>query len=50
MADTNTAAATRPGETETIVYLNHDELHPFKGHPFQVRDDDAIQVFYFGRV
>jgi ParB/RepB/Spo0J family partition protein len=36
--------ATRPGETETIVYLNHDELHPFKGHPFQVRNDDAMKA------
>ena len=36
--------ATRPGEAETIVYINHDELHPFKGHPFQVRDDEAMKA------
>jgi ParB/RepB/Spo0J family partition protein len=35
--------ATRPGETETIVYLTHAELFPFKGHPFGVRDDDAMK-------
>ena len=32
--------ATRPGETEQIVYIAHADLHPFKGHPFEVRDDD----------
>jgi len=36
--------ATRPGETETIVYINHADLHPFKSHPFQVRDDDAMKA------
>ena len=36
--------ATRPGEAETIVYINHADLHPFKGHPFQIRDDDAMKT------
>ena len=36
--------ATRPGEAETIVYIDHSDLHPFKNHPFQVRDDDAMKT------
>jgi len=36
--------ATRPGETEKIEYIKHADLHPFKGHPFQVRDDDAMKA------
>jgi len=35
--------ATRSGETEKIVYIDHSELHPFKNHPFQIRDDDAMK-------
>jgi len=35
--------ATRPGEKETIVYIDHSELHPFKNHPFKVRDDDEMK-------
>ena len=35
--------ATRPGDTETVVYIPHAELHAFKGHPFLVRDDDAMK-------
>jgi len=35
--------ATRPGETEKIVYIDHAELHPFKGHPFKIRGDDAMR-------
>ena len=35
--------AKRPGGKETIVYIDHADLHPFKNHPFQVRDDDANQ-------
>ena len=31
--------APRSNEPEKIVYLNLSELHPFKNHPFQVRDD-----------
>jgi ParB/RepB/Spo0J family partition protein len=26
------------------VYIDHSELHPFKNHPFQVRDDDAMKT------
>ena len=35
--------ATRPGEKETIVYIDHAELHPFKNHPFKVRDDNEMK-------
>ena len=34
--------ATR-GEKEEIVYLNLSDLHPFKNHPFGVRDDAEMQ-------
>ena len=34
--------APRPGEQEQIVYLNLSELHAFKNHPFQVRNDDEM--------
>ena len=32
-------AAPRTGEQEQIVYINLSELHPFKDHPFQVKQD-----------
>jgi len=32
-------AAPRTDEQEQIVYINLSELHPFKDHPFQVRQD-----------
>ena len=35
--------ATRPGAAESIVYIGHADLHPFKAHPFQVRDDEAMK-------
>ena len=35
--------ATRPGKKETIIYIDHSELFPFKNHPFQVRDDDSMK-------
>jgi hypothetical protein len=35
--------ATRPGKKETIVYIDHTELHPFKDHPFQVRNDNDMK-------
>jgi len=35
--------ATRPGIKETVVYITHAELHPFKHHPFQIRDDEAMK-------
>lgn len=31
------------GEKEEIVYLNLSDLHPFKDHPFGVRDDTEMQ-------
>jgi len=31
--------APRPAETEKIVYISLSELHPFKDHPFQVKQD-----------
>ena len=31
-------------EKEEIVYLNLADLHPFKNHPFGVRDDAEMQV------
>lgn len=31
------------GVKEEIVYLNLSELHPFKNHPFGVRDDAEMQ-------
>lgn len=34
--------APRPGEKEQIVYLNLAELHAFKDHPFQVRNDEEM--------
>lgn len=36
--------ATRPGEVEQIVYLNLSDLHPFKSHPFEVRNDEEMQA------
>lgn len=36
--------ATRPGEVEKIVYLNLSDLHPFKNHPFQVKEDEEMQA------
>ena len=36
--------APRAGETEQIVYLNLSELHAFKNHPFQVRDDEEMRA------
>ena len=35
--------ATRPGKTEQVIYIAHSDLHPFKGHPFKIRDDDAMK-------
>ena len=31
------------GEKEEVVYLNLSELHPFKNHPFGIRDDTEMQ-------
>ena len=35
--------ATRSVEPEQIVYINLSELHPFKNHPFGVRDDSEMK-------
>ena len=35
--------ATRSAEPEQIVYINLSELHPFKNHPFGVRDDAEMK-------
>ena len=35
--------ATRSAEPEQIVYINLSELHPFKNHPFGVRDDSEVK-------
>ncbi len=35
--------ATRSAEREQIVYINLSELHPFKNHPFGVRDDTEMK-------
>ena len=35
--------APRRGEKQ-IVYIKLDELHAFKNHPFQVRDDDEMRA------
>ncbi len=34
----------RPDEPEQIVYIKLGELHAFKDHPFQVRDDHEMQA------
>ena len=36
--------APRTGEQEQIVYINLSELHPFKDHPFQVREDAEMKA------
>ena len=36
--------APRPKEPEQIVHINISELHPFKDHPFGVRDDAEMQA------
>lgn len=37
-------AAPRSEEVEQVVYIKLSELHPFKNHPFQVRDDDEMRA------
>jgi ParB/RepB/Spo0J family partition protein len=36
--------ASEGKDKETIVYLSLSELHPFKNHPFQVRDDAEMRT------
>lgn len=37
-------AAPRSQEVEQVVYIKLSELHTFKNHPFQVRDDDEMRA------
>lgn len=34
---------SQDAEAEQVVQLKISELHPFEGHPFQVRDDEEMQ-------
>ena len=34
--------ATAEAVTETVQQIPFSELHPFEGHPFKVRDDEAM--------
>lgn len=34
---------SQDAEAEQVVQLKVSELHPFEGHPFQVRDDEEMQ-------
>ncbi len=36
--------APRSGEAEQIVYLKLSELHAFKNHPFEIRDDEEMRA------
>lgn len=38
------AEAPRPGKEEQIVYIKLSELHAFKNHPFQVRNDKEMKA------
>ena len=38
------AEAPRPAEDEQIVYIKLSELHAFKNHPFQVRNDEEMKA------
>ena len=38
------AEAPRPGKEEQIVYIKLSELHAFKNHPFQVRNDEEMKA------
>ena len=33
---------SQDAEAEQVVQLKLSELHPFEGHPFQVRDDEEM--------
>ena len=39
-----TPAAPRPAKDEQIVYIKLSELHAFKNHPFQVRNDEEMKA------
>ena len=38
------AEVPRPGKEEQIVYIKLSELHAFKNHPFQVRNDEEMKA------
>lgn len=38
------AGAPRPAKDEQIVYLKLTDLHAFKNHPFQVRNDEEMKA------
>ena len=38
------AEAPRPAKEEQIVYIKLSELHAFKNHPFQVRNDEEMKA------
>ena len=38
------AEAPRPAKDEQIVYLKLSDLHAFKNHPFQVRNDEEMKA------
>ena len=38
------AGAPRPAKDEQIVYLKLSDLHAFKNHPFQVRNDEEMKA------
>ena len=38
------AEAPRPAKEEQIVYLKLSDLHAFKNHPFQVRNDEEMKA------
>lgn len=38
------AETPRPAKDEQIVYIKLSELHAFKNHPFQVRDDEEMRA------
>ena len=38
------AEAPRPAKDEQIVYIKLSELHAFKNHPFQVRNDEEMKA------
>ncbi|WP_070043250.1 ParB/RepB/Spo0J family partition protein [Robinsoniella peoriensis] len=38
------AEAPSPGKDEQIVYLKLSDLHAFKNHPFQVRNDEEMKA------
>lgn len=39
---TKKAQNSNTEQVETVINIQLSELHPFKGHPFKVRDDDAM--------